>query len=230
MPSTCWSSVRGKVARLTKLTNCGAPAAGPTNSLATDGFTSVEYAPEYEDGEESSLKKADGRFAYLFKDDDQIKWVNVNVAFTGVNPDALAMILGQPLVMDHDGNAVGIRVGQVIGTDWALETWTDIPGIACTTLKPYGYFLAPWLHGGRLASFTIQNGAAEFKIENARTQLNPQWGVGPYDVDLQPAVAPDPPAPGKLLAPIAADQHLDMHITYVAPPATACAATALVIP
>lgn len=230
MPTTCWPSVRGKAARLSKISSCGAPVAGAKNTLSTDGFVSIEFAPEYEDGEESSLKKADGKFAYLFKDDDQIKWVGVTIQFTGVNPDALGLILSQPIVLDHAGNAVGIRLGQVVSTDWALETWTDIPGVACTTLKPYGYFLAPWLHGGRLASFSIQNGAAEFKIENARTQINSQWGIGPYMVDLHAGAAPeDPPVPGKLLTAIAADQHLDMHVTYIAPPAVACAATALVL-
>lgn len=231
MPTTtCWSSVRGKVARSTKNNECGAPVAGAKNTLVTNGFTTIEFAPEFEDGEEMSLKRADGRFAYLFKDDDQLKWFNVTITATGVNPDWLAMILGQPLVLDSAGNAVGLRIGQVVGTDWGLEVWTDIPGVACTTGRPYGYFLAPWLHGGRLASFSIQNGSAEFKIENARTQAGSQWGTGPYNVDLHDAVDPeDPPVPGKLLTAIAADQHLDMHMTYVAPPSSACGATALVL-
>ncbi|WP_280246734.1 hypothetical protein [Nocardia abscessus] len=230
MATTCWPSVRGKVARFTAVTNCGAPSAGAKNTLTTDGFTTLEFAPEYEDGEEMSQKKADGKFAFLFKDDDQLKWIGVTATFTGVNPDLLGMVLSQPIVMDHAGNAVGIRVGQVISTDWAVETWTDIPGVACTAARPYGYFLAPWLHGGRLASFSIQNGAAEFKIENARTQAGSQWDTGPYNVDLHAATDPeDPPVPGKLLTPILADQHLDMHLTYVAPPAPACAASALVL-
>ncbi|MGV9742855.1 hypothetical protein [Nocardia farcinica] len=230
MTTTCWSSVRGRVARFSKANSCGALVAGAKNSLVTDGFTTIEFAPEFEDGEEMNLKKADGRFAYLFKDDDQLKWFTVNMTFTGVNPDLLGMILGQPIVVDHEGNAVGIRIGQVISTDWGLETWTDIPGVACTSLKPFGYFLAPWLHGGRLASFSIQNGAAEFKVENARTQAGSQWGVGPYNVDLHPgATAQDPPVPGKLLTPIGPTDHLDMHLTYVPPPAADCAATALVL-
>lgn len=230
MPTTlCWDSVRGKVARYTKNNACGAPVAGAKNTLVSDGFVSIEYAIEYEDGEEMSQKKADGRFAFLFKDDDQIKWVNVNIKFTGVNPDLMGMVLGQPIVLDHEGNAVGIRIGQPAATDWGLETWTDIPGAACTTAKRYGYFLAPWLHGGKLSNFTIENGAAEFGIEGARTIAGSQWGTGPYDVDLHEGVDPAPPAPGKLLAPILADQHLDMHLTLVPPPVATCAATALVL-
>ncbi|MRH86010.1 hypothetical protein GFY24_00770 [Nocardia sp. SYP-A9097] len=191
---------------------------------------SIEFAPEWEDGEETSLKKADGRYAFLDKSDDQLKWVQTTIQFTSVNPDALGLILGQPVVLDHAGNAVGIRLGQVVATDWALETWTDIPGVACAEGKPYGYFLAPWLHGGRLASFTINNGNAEFKIENARTRPNSLWGTGPYLVELNEATVPtDPPVPGKLLTPIAADQQLQMTVTFVPPPAVACAATALVL-
>ncbi len=230
MPNTqCWSSVRGKVARYTKLNSCGAAVAGAKNTLVSDGFVSIEYSIEYEDGEEMNLKKADGKFAYLFKDDDQIKWININIKFTGVNPDLMGMTLGQPIVLDHEGNAVGIRIGQPIATDWALETWTDIPGVACTAAKPFGYFLAPWLHGGKLSNFTIENGAAEFGIEGARTIAGSQWGTGPYNVDLHAGVDPAPPAPGKLLVPIAADQHMDMHLTLVPPPAAACDATALVL-
>ncbi|MGY4103427.1 hypothetical protein ACW2Q0_28270 [Nocardia sp. R16R-3T] len=232
MATLCWESFRGKVGRYTTLDACGAPVAGTKNTLVTDGFVTTEYAAEYEDGEELSMKKADGRFAFPpEKDDDQLKWFNVNIQFTGVNPDLLGMILRQPLVMDRDGAAVGIRIGQVVPSDWALETWTTIPGKACAgSAKPYGYFLAPWMHGGRLASFTIQNGAAEFKIENARTQAGSLWGSGPYNVDLHDAVVEtDPPVPGKLLTPILADQHLDLHLTYVPPPTPACAATALVL-
>ncbi|MFE2995014.1 hypothetical protein ACFXG4_08385 [Nocardia sp. NPDC059246] len=230
MTTTCWNPVRARTSRLTKVSPCGEAVAGAKNSLAFDGFVTVEFSPEYEDGQESSQKKANGELAWITKDDDQLKWVTVAIEFTGVNPDAVNLILGQPTVLDHLGNAVGFRLGQVVPSDWAIETWTDIPGMACAAGKPYGYFLAPWLHGGKLTAWTLENGGAKFKIEGARTQAGSLWGKGPYDVDLNAgATEADPPVAGKLLTPIGGGQHVDMHITFVAPPQAACAATALVI-
>lgn len=189
MPTTCWPSIRGEALRVTKLDSCGAPVLGPKSTLATDGFVSVALSPQYEDGEETTLKNAAGRIFVQDKADDQLKYFQVEIKLTGVNPDLFALILGQPIVLDADGNAVGVRIGQTISTNFALEVWTDIPGAVCVGDKPYGYFLAAYLHGGRLADFTIENALADFTIQNAITVAPSPWGVGPYDVDLVPAPA-----------------------------------------
>lgn len=190
MPMTEWSSVRAEIMRLTRLDDCGNIAYGPKAQLITDGIVSVQYTPEYEDGEEQTLKKANGRFAFREKDDDELKWFNVNIKFTGVNPEAFEIIMRQSIVLDKDGSSVGVRIGETVPSNFGLETWTKIPGQACAGgSRPFGYFLGPWLRGGRLAAFTLENGVADFTIENARTNVPSPWGVGPYDVDLHPAVA-----------------------------------------
>jgi hypothetical protein len=154
-----------------------------------------------------------------------LKWLNIKATFCQVDPDLFSMLTGYPTVLNHTGASVGNRITGSVACDAgvALEMWSDIPGDTCgPTGRRYGYFLAPWVKDGIIDDFTIENDAASFVI-NARTNPGSQWDVGPYDVDPT-AVAN---TPGPLLTPIGADDHLDMHLTTVAPPVPACGCTAL---
>lgn len=228
MPTTCWESIRAQAMRVTKLDACSAPVIGAKSQLATDGFVSVTASPQYEDGTETKMTKANGRLAFVDKSDDDLKWFQIEAKFTGVNPDIGALMLGQPLVLDEAGNAVGIRYGAMIRTNFGLETWTDIPGMTCASgAKMYGYFLWPFLKGARLADIKLENGALDFTLQNAISQPGSGWGKGPYDVVLQAAVGEAPPVAGPLLTDIGAGDHFHQQLTAVPPPTLGCAAIAL---
>jgi hypothetical protein len=232
MPTTCWPSIRGTVMRLTKLDACGAPVAGAASTLITDGFVSVQLSPQYEDGEETKKKNAAGKIRINDKADDELSGFEVEAQFLGVNPDLFNLMSGAPVVLDHEGNAVGNRFGATnVAASVGLEVWSDVPGAVCEDgLTQYGYFLLPFLHGGRLSDFTIEVSSADFTL-TAKTKDGVGWAEGPYDVVLNPGVDPDPAVPGPLLVPLGAKDYLHMQVTTVAPPVVPeeCGASALVI-
>lgn len=215
---TCWSSVRSRVARITRLDECGRALVGAC-SLVFDGYISIEYEMEIKEGEEIEVVKANGELCVSDKACDELKWINVTLSLCQVNPDLLATIAGYEAVTDFAGENVGNRIGKDILCDggFALEAWTDVPGQPCTTTggKQYGYFLLPWMKNAIITGFTLENDAATFEI-TARTQDGSLWGVGPYaPINTNGA---NPPLAGPLATPIGPEDHLHMQLTTVAPP------------
>lgn len=228
MPNTVWPSIRSHVVRATKLDACGAPVIGPKSTLVSDGHISIKNSPQYEDGEETNQKGANGKLIVKDKAPDQLKYINSEIVFAKVDPELFNLVTGQPIVLDHSGAAVGIRLGATIDTNVAIETWTDVPGTACgADGKLYGYALLPFLKGGRLGDFSFENALATFTV-TMRTEENSPWAKGPYDVVLNAIVPPaTEPAAGPLLTDIDSDQHIHMEPTAVAPPAVTAGAVAL---
>ncbi|MFF1946825.1 hypothetical protein ACFVWF_32325 [Rhodococcus qingshengii] len=191
---------------------------------------SIKISPQFEDGEETAPKNAAGKIDFVDKAQDELKYLNVEIAFLKVDPELFSMVTGQPVVLDHAGNATGIRIGATIRSNFALETWTDVPGTVCgPDGKLYGYALLPWIKDGRLGDFSFENALANFTI-TARTEARSPWGTGPYKVVLNAGATPtDAPVPGKLLTSIAADQHIHMEPTPVIYPAPTAGAVALTV-
>jgi hypothetical protein len=216
MPTKTWNSIKGRRLRATKLDECGAVAYGACASYITKGFISVQYSPEIEEGEEYTQKLADGSLAVDERDADAIKWFELEIVMSGVEPDLVAFLTGQPMVLDYAGAAVGNRFnGAPLASNVAIEVWSDIPNQACVAGdKVYGYFLTPWLSSGSIDAFTLENGVASFTLK-ARTKKGSLWDEGPYDVDGADVAN----TPGPLLTPIGATEMLDMHLTVIPPPA-----------
>jgi hypothetical protein len=231
MPTTIWPTIRSHVVRTTSLDSCGSPIIGPKSTCVSDGHISIKLSPQYEDGEETNQKNAAGKLKVVDKAPDQLKYFNFEIAFMQVDPDIFNQVTGQPIVLDHAGTAVGIRIGETVDANVAVETWTDIPGTACgPDGKSYGYALLPWIKGGRLGDFSFENALATFTL-TGRTSADSLWGTGPYDVVLHAPVAPaTTPAAGPLLTELGSDQHFHMEPTSVAPPAVTAGAVPLVSP
>lgn len=215
--------------RATRVDECGAPVEGTCAQVVTDGYISVQYSPEIEEGEEITVKKADGSLCISDQGCPTLKWISIEATFCQVDPDLFALFTGWQTVVDYAANSVGNRISTEVqcNSGVALEVWSDIPGQPCTTTgaKLYGYFLTPWLINGILGDFTIENDAVSFTI-TARTQVGGQWGVGPYNVD--PINVAN--APGPLNTPIGLTDHMDLHVTSIAPPVAVCGCQPLVIP
>lgn len=231
MPTTAWPAIRSHVVRGTKLDNCGAPVIGPKSTIVSDGHVSIKVSPQYEDGEETAPKNAGGKILFVDKAQDELKYFNIEIAFSRVEPELFNMVTGQPLVINSEGEPVGFRIGASTPANVAIETWTDVPGTACgPDGKVYGYFLIPWLKGGRLGDFSFENALASFTI-TARTEMNSPWGLGPYEVVLHAPVEPaTEKLAGPLLTAIAADQHIHGEPTSVIYPSPTAGAIALPAP
>lgn len=227
MPTECWSSVNGEVMRLTRLDDCCTPpaAGAPCAMIVTDGFVSVQYSPEIAEADDIELKNAKGVVCVSKPGCDELKWFNLQMNFCNIDPDVFAFITGSPLVLDWEGNSVGNRVeaGTACDINFALEIWTEIPSDDCAAgAKRYGYFLVPCISGGVLGDFTVENDALTLQF-NSKSKGGAGWGTGPYNVD---AIDADNTA-GPLATPIGTKQHLDMHVTTIAPPEPSCGCAAL---
>lgn len=228
MPTECWSPIRGAAMRVTRLNSCGLWVAGPMMTCSSDGYVSVTLSFQYEDGETTRKKNASGRLCVNDRGEAALAQIDAEINFCGVDPDMWSIITGNTVVLDREGVGVGMRIGERVKSNWALEVWTDLVGAACDgDSVPYGYLLLPWLDGGRIGDMAVEEAAMDLTLSSS-TKAGSQWGVGPYAVDLHDgATAQDPPVPGPLLTPIGPRDHMDIHKTYVPPPAPACGATTL---
>ena len=222
-----FAPIRGRRMRITRLDECGAPVVGPTSVRVSKGFVTVGLSPQYEDADAISVTNAAGEVDFNEQGDSTLTSMQAEVAFTRVDPDLISLITGSQTVVDKAAAAVGFRMsgGAPILGGWALEVWSDLGGQACAGGRSYGYFLLPFLRGGKLGDFTIENGAASFSV-TSNTREGSQWGVGPYDVALTGGTA-EAPVPGPLLAEVGERDHFHMEAVQVAPPAETAGLVAL---
>lgn len=227
----CFSLVRGRAMRVTKLDACGAKVLGPKSTVVTEGFISVAFTANTEEGETISQTNAAGRLCILDEPAPTFTGYTVEVNFCGVNPDLYSLMTGQPVVMDDAGTpqAVGFQVNSDVNLDssgFALELWSAVPGALCSGgLPSYGYLLVPFLKGGVIGDFTVENAAVTFTLSGAKSKDGNAWGVGPYNVLKTTAGANSP-----LLVSLPTKNHLHMQLVTLAPPVDVCGAQALGIP
>jgi hypothetical protein len=107
-----------------------------------------------------------------------------------------------------------------------MELWSNVPAGVCSGgTTAYGYLLFPFVTGGTLGDFTVENAALNFTLTGAATKDGNTWGVGPFNV-----VRNASNVAGPLNTAIATTRHMHMELTTVAPPTAAANATALGVP
>ena len=221
MSQKCFSPIRGRAMRATKLDRCGRPEAGPNVAIETDAFVEITMTARVTEGEEITVTKANGKKCISDKGVSTFDGWTVNLRLCGVNPYLFEMLTGFPVVYDAEGVAVGFKVIDNANLDAnaaALEVWSDIPGDTCTVEGAegtWGYSLLPYLKGGVLADRTINNGAIDFTIQNMETKPGSGWAEGPYDVTLDAGGDPGPLLPSQAIGP---NDHELLMVVNVAPP------------
>lgn len=228
MTTKCFSVVRGKRLRITRLDECGNPPESEAESalVVTKGFISVGMSSDVADGEDIEQRNADGDLCVQDKSRDQFKRWDLSIDLCEVDPHLLELVSNVRLEEDYDGNVVGVRGFQGANMDaFALELWTGVPGEDCVPGEPttYGYLLLPFVVPGVLGDVTVENGATTFSV-SGDTRGAGGWGVGPYDVVPTDAEH----TPGPLGTPMADDEHHLLRTTTIAPPAVECGAQAMV--
>lgn len=213
--------VRGRKMRVTRLDGCGRPVYGPCSQVVTEGFISVGLSAVINEGEAITVTTANGKTCVNDQPTPEFQGYTAEISFCDVDPALFSLITGQEQVLDAAGNVVGFRMNTEVdlsGSGFALEVWAGVPGVTCdpnaaaTAGDPSGYLLLPYLKGGVLGDFTIENAAVTFAITGAATKGGAGWGVGPYNVQGAPA------AP--LIKPITKGDHLHVQYTEISPPAS----------
>jgi len=228
----CFTPIRGRRMRLTKVNALGRPVYGVNSFVATSGFISVQFSPEISEGEEVEVKRADGAVCVAEKAPDSLKWITVQIEFCQVDPCLFTLINDTwTELRDCEGEVIGWAESHSFSADsgWALEVWTDVSGYTPTTpgaTSAYGYMLLPWVVGGALGEQTVENGAISFQV-TGRTKKNSAWGVGPYDIMCNDPVTG---ACGPLLTPVGPEEPRRIFLTTCEPPEAACGCQPLSAP
>jgi hypothetical protein len=179
-------SIKGRRMRLTALDECGAPdTAAECGVIVTDGFISVTWSDEVEEGEEYTQKNAWGDFCIAEKDGDRVKWVNVAIQMCEIDPQVLTMVGGaNPVIVGDD--TIGATFGREPNPQaFGIEVWTKKAGTdACAEgggAVEWGYFVAPFVRNGMLdGDITIENGPLTLGLKGEAVGANAAWGVGPH--------------------------------------------------
>jgi hypothetical protein len=221
--SACFTSIRGRMMRVTKVDNAGRPAPGTCSVVTTKGFVSLAMASETDEGSDLTVTLADGSTCVSEPGTPTVKWITITAEFCNVDPDLLTLI--NPTwtkLLDRNGDTIGWEESLDVSTDagFALEVWADVSGYTPTEVTADGawvYYLLPYLSSGTLGDITVENGAASFTV-TGRTKKGSQWGRGPYNVM---ANAPDG-RPGPLITPFSPAAPRRIFLTTVKPPAAVC--------
>jgi hypothetical protein len=219
MASKGYGSVKGRRMRATRLDGCGRVVYGDASQAVSKGFVSVAWEANTLDTDEINQTNAAGERCIYEPAETEFVGYTMTAVFCEVDPELFSLITGQRVYLDENGDAIGFTINSKISLGdrgYALEVWAGSPAAdACTdptATGRYGYFLAPYLKGGYIDGYTVENGAINFTIAGARTRDGNQWGSGPYNVMSVGGVA----AP--LLTPLDPDDHKLLIWVTVAPP------------
>jgi hypothetical protein len=209
--------LQGLRIRATRLDECGAIDYGACASVVSKGFINIELENNETSPEEISQVLADGSRCYYKETPKLLNYVQATLEFCEVDPELFEMMTGSPLVLDDDNEPQGFTTDSAAYgvANVALEVWTNLATPDCTPFgRRWGYYLMPWLYQGTVGKPTIENGAVNFTINEAKTQDGNQWGVGPYNVQYTNADVLSP-----LFVPVASTVHDLVYKVNLAPPA-----------
>jgi len=182
------SSIQGTKLRVTRLTLDGS-IDEDFPVLVTNGFMTASFSSEYEDGDETTEKAADGSVCISWKADDSLKRLNFNLSLCSPDPEVAALIAGGNLVRDEDGDVVGYTsppVGSVAGTPLAIELWSiaNVGGKPAAG-TPYWHWVFPYVKVRYDGDREFTNGALanEFTGQALGNSALTVAGLNPVNVD-----------------------------------------------
>ena len=182
--------IRGRVSRVTRLDACARPVLGAYNSAVTDGVIVVTATANTSETDEINVTAFTGARCIYEPSIPELNGYTFDIQFCAVEYEMFEIITGQTLVLDVNGNPVGLEIDTQIklsDVGFALEVFAGAQSPdACEDPNAdgiYGYLLSPRVQGGILGDFTVENGALNFTITGASTRDGNQWGRGIYAVE-----------------------------------------------
>lgn len=167
------SSVQGLRLRITPLEEDGTKVASG-HVLVTEGFMSISFSPEYEDGDEIAEKAANGRVCVSWKAPDSLKRITTSLTICSPDPEVTAVLSGGDLLWDASDNLIGYKAPEVnglLGSPVCLEVWSyaNSNGKAAAGL-PYWRWVFPY----QILRF---DGDREFSNGMLANEFT-GWGIG----------------------------------------------------
>jgi hypothetical protein len=182
------SLVRGRRLRVTTLDNCGRVIYGDDSHAVSKGFVTVNFTANTTETDEINVTNANGEPCVYEASQQTLAGYTLEIAFCRVDPELASIVTGQPVVIGPDGSTIiGFDIDtkiEISEVNFAFELWMGVKkgdtACAAGTGEKLGYLLLPFLSGGILSDFTVENNAITFTLTGARTQDGNAWGVGPY--------------------------------------------------
>jgi hypothetical protein len=201
-------SIKSKVARFTRLDNCGNPVNGPTGQIVTAGYTKIDMKAQLEAGTEFLVKDAWGDFSVNDLDGTRLKRYSVEVDLSLVDPSVYELTCGYRAITDATGNVIGNAISEIPGsvansTEFSLETWSKVSGAACgATGWQWIHWLLPAVQYAYTTDVTLELGSLSMMLMGNTTR-NANYQSGPYN---------------QWLPVVGAQEHLLYQFTNTAPP------------
>jgi hypothetical protein len=127
----CFSLVRGRAMRVTKLDGCGNPVPGADSTIVSDGFVSVALTANTEEGTTISVQNAAGKTCILDEPCPTFTGYSTSRSSSVVDPALFAMMAGRSPVLDGDGERGRVpdelRRIDACESGFALELWSNVP-------------------------------------------------------------------------------------------------------
>lgn len=209
---------RGRRMRVTRVDANGRYLIGDNNAAISTGMAVVNYTTNMEEGDAITSTNANGDLCINETPTPQFNGIGVEVEFCKVDFSVFEILTGQEVILDENGRIVGIDEAtdvDLTAVNFALEVWPgatsdDVASVG--SQGQFGYVLTPFLGGGVIGDYSIENDAITFTVTNMSTKNGSNWGSGPYAVELVGGV----PAP--LRVPLRNRSHRRTMIVEVAPP------------
>lgn len=215
MATKCYAMVRGSAIRVTELTHRGG-LTDPSRMAVSKSVIKVTIDEFADEKTTEVLRNDDDDPRIRLNGQTDALGYTVSADFLRVDPGLLTLMTGQPVVTSADGTVVGFDARRVPAQSFALEVWSKLAGSVCDgSVQRYGYTLFPFLKGGTVSGFKFGDGLVSFNVTGSRTRREPQWSVGPYDMEGWHH---------RLLEPVSRNTAFRTLITPAAPPEEQCGA------
>lgn len=224
MTTVCHSVVRASTIRVTRLDGCGAIVASGCDYAVAKCFTEVTLNKVLQDRQDAFEVNANGDICVDKPKAPQLRWYEVGITFTEVDPELFNIVSAEPLILNDA--AVPEAVGwctlpeSAAASNFAFEFWAGTDDEETCTDADYGYGFMPRVVQGMIGNVTLNNGTVSFTV-SAITKIVNQWGVGPYNV-LVNETGVNAGFPGPLLSAANVRAHKCFFWTKLPPPPAAC--------
>lgn len=196
----CYGSLQTVAVRVAQLDANGSPATG-TNGYVTDAIIDATLSAELEEGDEFTMKNAQGGICQTYKDCDKLKRITVEMNLCHLDSELLALLVGGSVIRDLGGAGVGDAIGFEVPdvsdpctNGVSLELWTKAwdsstqatPPFAGGTSIVYFHFVLPKVKF-QIGDLTFENDfmtvpVTGFGESNPRVTSNGPFDDWPADV------------------------------------------------
>lgn len=176
-------SVQAVALRVTSLAASGTPITAATGtSWVTNAFVSIGFTPEYEEGEEITVKAADGTICVYYKVPDVMKDVQISLSICAPEPQLVSLLLGGTLfgtAPNYLGYAAPLLGQQGTPNGVSVEAWSKaiVSGKPAAT-NPFWWWVFPYVQFSADGERVLENGALA-SVFTGKGVGNPAFGRGP---------------------------------------------------